>query len=220
MTSSTTDAAAPPLRERLSRARRTVRRAVLRRRRLLAAGLTGVAVAAGLVATSTPPPAAVTVTVVARDLPAGAVVGEGDVDVVDFAPGSVPSALVEDPVGQTLAGPVSSGEPVTEAGLVGPGMVAEDPGVQAVPVRLPDAATVALLEVGDEVDLLAADPQAGTAEVVVSGVRVLAVPGSAEPADADGLPGRLVVLGVPGPDVTDLAEATARSLVTYAWSAY
>ena len=54
-----------------------------------------------------------------------------------------------------------------------------------------------LLRVGDRIDLVAADPQGGPAATVardVAGARAAAT--SDADAAADGLPGRLVVLGV------------------------
>ncbi|MGZ4536782.1 MAG: SAF domain-containing protein, partial [Nocardioidaceae bacterium] len=64
--------------DQLRRTYRRFRRAVLARRRLLAALCAAGAVAAGLQATSVPPPATASVLTAARDLPAGAVLGAGD----------------------------------------------------------------------------------------------------------------------------------------------
>ncbi|MDN4171610.1 SAF domain-containing protein [Nocardioides sp. SOB77] len=207
--------------DRLTRSARAVRRAVLARRRLLAAVLTAVAVAAGLQATAEPPPATVAVTVAARDLPAGAVVTPGDLATAAWAPGSAPADL-PDPVGRVLAAPVRSGEPVTDVRLVGPRLTEGRPDLTAVPVRLPDAGMAALLEVGDEIDLLAADPRpggSGGAVVVAAGVPVLALPVDDEPSvGGNGLTGRLVVVGAAATEVTVLADAATRSFLTYAWS--
>lgn len=210
------EAPAPP--GRLTRTHRAVRRAVLRRRRPLAAALTALAAAAGLQAVTAPPPATVTVAVAARDLPAGAVLGPGDLVPREFVPGSVPDDLAEDAVGRMLAGPLSRGEPLTAVRLVGPGLVTGRPDLVATPVRLPDADMVALLEVGDRVDLVAADPRSGTAEVLAAGVTVLAVPGDLEGAASSGLPGRLVVVGASLQDVAPLAEAGVRAVVTFTWA--
>ncbi|GAA5145354.1 hypothetical protein GCM10023340_14540 [Nocardioides marinquilinus] len=210
--------AAPTSRSRLARVRVAVRRAVLRRRRLLAAALTAVAAAAGLAAASEPPPATVPVTVAARDLPAGQVLGADDLEVVEFAPGSVPHGVADEPAGRVLAAPVARGEAVTDVRLVGPAMTTGRPDLVALPLRLPDAGAVALLRVGDRLDLVGADPQAGTASTVAAGVEVLALPADDGGTGPAGLPGRLVVLGVAPSEVTEIADATARRLVTYTWS--
>ena len=203
---------------RLTRILRRVRRAVLARRRLLAALLTGVAVAAGVQAATAPPPPSVGVLTAARDLPAGAVIGSDDLVTVDFAPGSVPTGATRDAVGRTLAAPVRRGEPVTDVRLLGPALTAGTPELTAVPVRLPDAGMVELLEVGDRIDLIATDPQGAGASVVATGVPVLALPSGSAETDASGQPGGLVVVGVASTEVTALADAGVRLFLTYSFS--
>ena len=205
-------------RDRLAGVRRRLRHAVLRRRRLLAALLTAVAVAAGLHSVAAPPPATVRVSVAARDLPAGEILSADDLVRADFAPGSVPDDLAGDAVGRTLAAPLRRGEPVTAVRLVGPLLTDGTPGLVATPVRLPDRGMVALLQVGDRIDLVAADPQAGDAEVVASDLPVLALPHDDEASAAAGLPGRLVVVGAPPDDVGPIAAAAVRAFVTFTWS--
>jgi hypothetical protein len=80
------------------------------------------------------------------------------------------------------------------------------------PVRITDAAVVALLRPGDRVDVLA------RARIVATGVTVVAVPGqpSAPPADdavpdAGGASGALVVLAVPRYTAAALSGAAASS---------
>jgi Flp pilus assembly protein CpaB len=211
-------APADGVRQRLERGRRRVRRAVLRRRRLLAALLTAVAVAAGLHAVVAPPPARVPVSVAAHDLPAGAVLGPGDLVEVAFAPGSVPDDLAERPAGRTLASPLRRGEVVTSVRLVGPALTQGQPGRVATPVRLPDPGMADLLTVGDRIDLVAADPQGGEAVVVARDVPVLALPADDGAASATGLPGRLVVVGAPPDAVPAVATAAVRAVVTFTWS--
>lgn len=209
----------PSLRERLTRIFRPVRRAVLARRRLLAAALTAVAVGAGVQAAIAPPPAAISVLVAARDLPSGVMIGADDLSEVAFAPESVPTGLAADVVGRTLAAPLRRGEPVTDLRLLGPALTDGYPGLIAVPLRLPDAGMVDLLEVGDLIDLVAADPQGGDPQLIATGVPVLAIP---EPATSDpgatGLSGRLVVVGAAETDVTRIADAALRYFVTFAYS--
>lgn len=209
----------PETPKRHARAWTSVRRAVLARRRLLAALLAGVAVAAGLQAAAAPPPATVPVRVAARDLPAGTVLAGSDLTEADWPPGTVPGELADDAVGRTLAAPLRAGEPVTDVRLVGPALTEGHPGSVAVPVRLPDAGMAALLHVGDVIDLVAADPQGGEPARVAVGVPVLALPGGdAEAAGATGLPGRLVVVGVPEGAVPSVADAAVRLFLTFAWA--
>jgi Flp pilus assembly protein CpaB len=203
---------------RLSGAGRRVRRALLRRRRLLAALCTLVAVWAGLRATAAPSPARVPVTVAAHDLGAGTVLSRGDLTTVGFAPGTAPAGRVRDPVGRRLAGPLRRGQPVTDTAVLGPGLVRERPDLVALPVRLPDTAMAELLRVGDEVDLIAADPQGGPATTVARQALVLALPPPPADAAADGLPGRVLVLGVRAAEVTTVSSATVTHFLTVAWS--
>jgi Flp pilus assembly protein CpaB len=197
---------------------RRVRRAVLARRRLLAALFAGLAVAAGVQAATAAPPPAVGVLTAARDLPAGAVVGSDDVVTADFAPSSVPAGVAREVVGQTLAAPLRRGEPVTDVRLVGPALTAGDPELTAVPVRLPDAGMVELLEVGDRIDLIGTDPQGSGASVVAAGVPVLALPRVADQGGASAQPGGLVVVGASPTEVTTLTDAGVRLFLTYAFS--
>lgn len=206
-------------RDRLRRLPTSVRRAILRRRRLLAAALTAVAVAAGLHSVAAPAPPRVDVLVAAHDLPAGTVLIRGDLTPVPFAPGSVPDDLATSAAGRTLAAPLRRGEPVTDVRLVGSGLAEGNPGVTAVPVRLPDAGMADLLAAGDRIDLVAADPQGTGARVVAAGVPVLAVPGPSPDPAGGGVTGRLVVLGATDQaEVTRIADAAVRDFLTFAFA--
>ncbi len=191
---------------------------MLRRRRLLAALCALVAVWAGLRATAAPPADTVPVTVAVRDLGAGVVLGPDDLVTARFAPGTVPSGHVRDPVGRQLAGPLRRGQPVTDAALLGPSLVRGRPDLVALPVRLPDTALAELLHVGDQVDVVAADPQGGPAATVAREAMVLGLPPPPADAAADGLPGRLVVLGVAEADVAAVSSASVTHFLTVAWS--
>jgi Flp pilus assembly protein CpaB len=195
-----------------------VRRAVLRRRRLLATLCALVAVWAGLRAVAAPAPPRVPVTVAAHDLGAGTVLRADDLTTVGFAPGTVPAGWLRNPVGRQLAGPLRRGQPVTDTALLGASLVRDRPDLVALPVRLPDTAMAELLRAGDEVDVVSADPQGGPATIVAHDALVLALPPPPADAAADGLPGRLVVLGVRAPDVTAVSSATVTHFLTVAWS--
>jgi len=191
---------------------------VLARRRLLAAVLVAVAVAAGLRAGADPPPPRELVLVAARDLPSGAALDADDLVEVGFAPGTAPAGLAEEPVGRLLASPLRAGEAVTDVRLVGPALTEAHAGLVAVPVRLPDAGMAGLLRVGDVVDLVAADPQGGEPAVVAQAVPVLAVPDHTADAGAQGLGGRLVVVGALESDVPRLADAAVRHYLSFSYS--
>lgn len=191
---------------------------VLSRRRLLAAVLTVVAVLAGFRAVAAPPPPTVTVTVAGRDLPAGTFLRPQDLTTAKFAQGTPPDGLAKAPVGRMLAAAVRRGEPITDARLLGPRLDDGHPGLVAMPVRLPDGAMAALLRAGDSIDLLAADPQGGAPLEVADAALVLAVPRGSEDTAADGLPGRLVVLGVPQADVAGVAQASVTRFLAFSYS--
>lgn len=173
------------------------------------------AVAAGVQASAAPPPPLIPVAVAATDLPAGARIVPTDLVWVDFSPDSVPAGVVPDPVGRILAAPVREGEPVTDVRLMGPALVDAYPGLVAMPVRLPDAAMVDLLRVGDVVDLVASDPQGEGAAVVAAAVPVLALPPASPGDQAAGLPGRLIVIGCPPELVPEVADAATQDYLSW-----
>lgn len=203
---------------------------MLARRRSLAALCVGAAVLAGLRATAPVAPPTVQVPVLTRDVAAGAVLGAGDVAMVGFAPEAVPDGVVAAPQGRMVAGPVARGEPVTATRLLGPGLLdalGTGPGsrsstgaaadLTAMPVRFPDSAMAGLLRVGDAIDVLAIDPQGGEPRRVGAGARVLALPRAPSDTASDGLPGRLVVLGVEAAAVPGVADASVRLFLTFAY---
>ncbi|MCY7396661.1 MAG: hypothetical protein LH468_11030, partial [Nocardioides sp.] len=134
-----------------------------------------------------------------------------------------PAGGGDTPGGRRGAAAGGRGEPVTATRLLGPGLAADlgpaGADLTAMPVRFPDSAMAALLRVGDVVDVLAVDPQGGAAGVVTRGARVLALPGPpASGTGSDGLPGRLVVLGVPAAAVPGLADASVRLFLVFAYA--
>ncbi|HET7327916.1 MAG TPA: Flp pilus assembly protein CpaB [Nocardioidaceae bacterium] len=187
-----------------------VRRAISARRRLLAAGCAAAAAAGGLHTVSPPPPETTEVIVAAADLPAGVPVRAEQLQTVALRDGVVPDgALTTDAeaVGELLVRPVRAGEPLTDLSVVGAPLVrGYGSGRVAAPVRIADAGAVALLEAGDRIDVLAADPR-GVAEtaVVASGALVVVVPEPAEAAAHSG--GALVVLAVTPEIAKKLSQA-------------
>ena len=192
---------------------RRVRRAVLVRRRPLAAVAAALAVVATVQAAAPPAPPTRPVLTAVRDLSAGEVIGSDDVAPALFPPGAVPSGAltaVGEATGRTTTGPVRAGEPITDVRLLSGSLLDGYPGRVAAPVRIVDPGAVALLRIGDVVDVVAADPQGRReASVVARDVPVLALPRAAPSQLASG---GLVVLAV--------TEETASGLAAAAVSAY
>jgi Flp pilus assembly protein CpaB len=140
------------------------------------------------------------VVVAARDLAAGEALDAGDLRVVDWpAHLAPPVADVVDALdafsGRVPATAIQAGEAVTDARLLGPGLLTGQPaGTVAVPLRLADPAAAAVVAVGDRVDVIAgsaADPAFGdagppTADVVAYDVLVIAVPARGGDASSGG----------------------------------
>lgn len=162
------------------------------------------------------PPTAAPVAVAAHDLPAGAVLSSRDVAVIRLPPDVVPRGVAPDAqplVGRVLAGAVRSGEPLTDARLVGAGLTALLPAdLVAAPVRLADLAVAALVRTGDRVDVLAALPDGEQAELVATGSLVLAAPRpvSEDPDPAAGL----LVLAVDPATAARLAAVSTTATLT------
>jgi Flp pilus assembly protein CpaB len=200
----------------LGRRIRRLRRAVLVRRRLLATLLAATAVLAGVRAAEAPPEPTVPVVVAREDLPGGSAVDVADLEVRDLSPDDAPEGTATSPeevTGRLLAAPVRRGEPVTDVRLVAPGLLDGYPGLVAAPVRVADAAVVALLEVGDRVDLVATSPEDAAARVVVRAAPVVAVPAPG-PQDAGPLTGRLLVVAVDAESALELAGASVASVLS------
>jgi Flp pilus assembly protein CpaB len=163
-------------------------------------------------------PDLVSVVVAARDLPPGTVLAGADLTVARWPASLRPAGTVADPsdaLGRILAGGVRAAEPLTDVRFVGTGLTELlPPGLVAAPVRLADLAVSALVEAGDRVDVLAAAPDAGQAEVVAEGALVLAAPGAPV---ADGQPdpvAGLLLLAVEPATAARLAAAATTSTLT------
>lgn len=186
-------------------------RAASRHRVLLASGLAAAAVASGLSAVAPTPAPTVSVLTAAHDLTAGTELGPQDLAVAAVPAALVPAGALTDVTavaGRLVAGPVRRGEPLTDVRLLGAALLPPGSGV-AVPVRLAEPATGALVRPGDSVDVLAASPEgAQSAQVVASRVAVLSVPVLGDAAGE----GALLVVAASRPVAARLAAAavTAR----------
>jgi pilus assembly protein CpaB len=200
-------------------------------RRLLTAGLVAAAFAVGLQAVAPAPPAHVSVVVAARDVPAGHRLTTADLRTRSWLPGTAPDGQVADvaaALGRVSAGALGRGTPVTQADLLGPGLLSGQPSwVLAVPIRVGGAGPPGLVRRGDHVDVIAN----GMAQVVVGSAVVLAEPagGSGSSNDdplasdstltstpPDDGTGTVVVLGVGLDDAERLARAQATGRLTLA----
>ena len=195
-----------------------------RRRRLLAA-LFFCAAAAMAVEQLTPAPLAMASAVVAaRDLPLGTTLAGADLATQKLPQSAVPTAAFSSAAnvtGHQLAGPLRKGQILTDASLMGAGMlVGAPPGSQAVPVRLSDPATVQLVSPGQLVTVVLSSgnglEQSISNEVLANAVPVLWKPVKAAGA-TDLLPGKdtdgLVVVAAGGQEAINLAGASARGKV-------
>lgn len=154
----------------------------LSRNRRLAAALLLCAAAAITVQQLTPAPlSTATALAAARDLPAGTIVTEADVNRVQVPPGMVADGFLKDDAaaaGKQLAAPMRKGQLLTDAQLVGPGLLAgTPPGSAAVPLRMADASSIQLVSPGQLVNVVLTSAngfdQQGSSEVLASAVPVL-----------------------------------------------
>lgn len=169
----------------------------------------------------------VPVVVAAHDLPAGHALHAADLKVARWPANLRPVSARGDPlrlIGQRLAGPVRTGEPISDTRLVGIGLARGLPtGEVAAPVLLDDPHTTDVVHAGDRVTLLETPrpPDAGVTEQppaavpvtrVVDRALVLAVlPGS--PGDASGAAAE-VVLAVDEPTAVRLTRDRPAQIFT------
>lgn len=190
-------------------------------RRLLAGVSAAAAVYFGLLAVSPAPTPTVAVLGAARDLPGGAVPSAADVRTLQLPAPIVPAGAVRpgtDLAKRVLAAPVRSGEALTDARFISPGLAGRaGDGLVAYPVRLADADIAALLRVGDRIDLYAAtSSESATAGQVAAGVRVIALPAPGRGSGSSGSSGAVVVVAATPSTVAGLAQAAANSRITVA----
>lgn len=193
-----------------------LRRSILARRRPLAAVLVALAVLIGLRTTVGPGPETVEVPVAAHDLAAGERLTASDVVLTEWPVSLAPDGLTSAVTGQVLAAPLRAGEAVTDLRFVGSDLARSHPDLTVLPLRLPDAAVVELLEPGDRVDLGAVDPESGESRELATDVLVLAIP-PAGTADST-LTGRLIVAGISPVRAPVVSSATLREFLTVAYS--
>lgn len=191
---------------------RELTRTTRRHRGLLSAGLAAAAVAVALPTLAPTPAPTVRVITAGHDLVPGIPLKPADLMLVPWPRSVAPAGALTslaDAVGRVVAGPVRTGEALTDVRLVGAGLLVRGRHLVATPVRLADQATTGLLHAGDRVDVLAVrtDAPQAIAVTVASGLEVLAVPAAGE-ADPDG---GLVVLAATPETAAKLAAAAVGS---------
>ena len=138
--------------------RRRLARWLARNRRLAVALL--LCVAAGLTVQQLTPAPAFTVSAfaAARDLPAGETLGPDDLTALSVPRGLVPAGSygsTESLQGKQLAVALRKGQLLSDAQLLGPGLLAgSPPGSAAVPLRMADPASIQLLSPGQLVTVV------------------------------------------------------------------
>ncbi|MDI9898635.1 flagella basal body P-ring formation protein FlgA [Rhodococcus sp. IEGM 1409] len=106
----------------------------------------------------------VAVVVSSRDLTPGRVIADSDVEIREIDSNHLPEGVVSNTdlvVGRTVAGPIRSGETVTDVRVLSPRLAGLSVGTddaRIVPVRLADAAVADILRSGDVVDVLTVGP--------------------------------------------------------------
>ncbi|WP_461172003.1 RcpC/CpaB family pilus assembly protein [Arthrobacter sp. Z1-9] len=154
----------------------------LSRNRRLAVALLLCAAAAITVHQLTPAPVhTVTALAAARDLPVGAAMAASDLAHVQVPPDLMSAGFLDEEselAGKQLAAPLRKGQLLTDAQLLGPGLLAgTPPGSAAVPLRMADPSSIQLVSPGQLVNvvLTAANgfDQQAPSEVLASSVPVL-----------------------------------------------
>ena len=199
-----------------------VRRWLLIHRRGLTALALAVLTWTALGTVHPPAPRTVALWVAARDLPSGQQLRASDLVRDDFLASTAPAAAVRDNalvLGRTLVTPLTRGEPLTTAQVLGSQHLAGLPGRSAIGLRIPDEAVADLVRAGDRVDLVATDPQHGSPpELLVHDAVVLTVPRSPAGAGTTAGSGRLVVFAVPAGDVEHIAAAGSALYLSVIWN--
>jgi pilus assembly protein CpaB len=195
---------------------RDLRRAASWHRRKLAIVAAIAAVLSAVAAAAPPAPPTLRVVRATTDLTSGAIIRSSDITVSSIAEDALPRGALVDPtvvVGRRLIGPVADGQVLTALDLPGTswGM---GPGHVIAPLRLADPEVAALLQPGALIDVIAADPEGGQANVVATRVRVLTVPAPPASEGISAADGALVLVDVDAETATLLAEAAASTRIS------
>ncbi|MEP7055799.1 MAG: SAF domain-containing protein [Actinomycetota bacterium] len=192
---------------------RSAARLLDRHRRLVAALCAAAAVGAMLSVLAPKPAPTETVLTASTDLAAGHALTLRDLRTLALPPAAVPAGALRpgaDVIGRAIALPVRRGEVLTDVRLAGSALLTAvtTGGLVGTPVRIADAAAVALLRAGDHVDVLGATEGQQVAAVLASDVLVVSAPDRSPGATDVGLEsGALVVLATTPENSRRLAQA-------------
>ena len=204
-------------------ARQTAERFILRNRRTIIVSLVAVAVlntAAGFAAA---PGSQRTVVIARSAIRAGTLITADQVRIQSWPAAIVPSDWPSDPAkltGRMAVGAIGIGEPITATRLLTTAKASLPVGLVLAPARIADAATVALVNPGDIIDVIASWPAGQTgpasATTIASHVRVATVPHPATSSLSNSVDGALLVLEVPPATAARIAAAaiSARLSIT------
>ncbi|WP_328810201.1 SAF domain-containing protein [Rhodococcus sp. NBC_00294] len=185
-------------------------------RRILAAALVGLAVASAY--RTDPSRTEVPVVVTATDVAPGTSLTAADVTVtrVDsslLADGTLRS--VDDAVGRTVAGPVRSGEALTDVRLLGPRLASAtlpSGDARIVPIRLADPELAQLLRAGDVVDVVRSAPDdTSPSGVIAESATVVMV---SAPGSGVSRRDQLVLVALRADDASAVAAASLSDALT------
>lgn len=157
------------------------------------------------------------VVVAAVDLRPGSALTQSDTAVRPLPAPDVPVGALTSQnaaIGRLVAGPVRTGEPLTDVRLVGPAdtaLTTGDPSAATVPVQLADPDVADLLRPGQRVDVVTLDPNQQSNQVLAENATVITI---RDTPGTQGQPGRLVLVAVPRQVATRLAAASLRQPVT------
>lgn len=185
-------------------------------RRIVAAALVGLAVVSAY--RTDPSRTEVPVVVTATDVAPGTSLTAADVTVtrVDsslLADGTLRS--VDDAVGRTVAGPVRSGEALTDVRLLGPRLASAtlpSGDARIVPIRLADPELAQLLRAGDVVDVVRAAPDdTSPSGVIAESATVVMV---SAPSSGVSRRDQLVLVALRADDASAVAAASLSDALT------
>lgn len=198
---------------------RSLGRAISWHRRLLAALAAATCVLSLILALRPAEPASAPVVVTTRLVAGGTELTAEDLTIARLPRGLIPDEAIAAPeslIGRTLAAPLTKGSVVTALSTVSARITKAGSNNVLTPVRFADPDVVALIAVGDVVDVLAAS-ETGTS-ILAHDARVAAIPA---PPRTSGLGasdsrGQLVVLEVPPDTAAALARAASSSRLALA----
>lgn len=149
--------------------------------------------------------------VAARELRAGTQLAAADLQLVQLPLTAIPEKALTEvsaALGRTLTGSLTRGSVLTAVSTLSATESGAGPGEQLVPFRVPDAAAVSLLQVGDRITVVGASVD-GSAIDVATNVRVAALPVAAGGAWG-GESGALVVVAADPQTAARLAAAASQ----------